>query len=313
MNQIMTGAAVVLIFISMLLSPQEVFDGAADGLLLWFQIIIPTLFPFMLISNLLIESGGIRLTARVTGRFFTRIFGTSPYGSYAVLTGFLCGYPMGAKAAADLVKRKKISPEEGRYLLSFCNNTSPVFIMNFIVWKTFGQQELLVPTLLILMGVPVLLSFAFRRFYLTTGSVFEASDEPDNPNSPAGKTAGLRIFDKCMMDGFEGVVKVGGYIIFFSILIAIFRKAAGSLPVFLAAAPLLEVTNGILLIHEKVADPITAYAFTVGLTAFGGLCSVAQTDCMVQGSGLSILPYTIQKLTAAVAASLIAYLYMQIK
>ena len=185
--------------------------------------------------------------------------------------------------------------------------------MNFIVWKTFGQQELLVPTLLILMGVPVLLSFAFRRFYLTAGSVFEAPDEPDIPNSPAGKTAGFRIFDKCMMDGFEGVVKVGGYIIFFSIIIALFRKAAGGLPVFLAAAPLLEVTNGILLIHEKVADPITAYAFTVGLTAFGGLCSVAQTDCMVQGSGLSILPYTIQKLTAAVAASLIAYLYMQIK
>ena len=164
MNQIMTGAAVVLIFIFMLLSPQEVFDGAADGLLLWFQIIIPTLFPFMLISNLLIESGGIRLIARVTGRFFTRIFGTSPYGSYAVLTGFLCGYPMGAKSAADLVKREKISPEEGRYLLSFCNNTSPVFIMNFIVWKTFGQQELLVPTLLILMGsAAVLLSFAFPQ------------------------------------------------------------------------------------------------------------------------------------------------------
>ena len=94
---------------------------------------------------------------------------------------------------------------------------------------------------------------------------------------------------------------------------ALFRKAAGGLPVFLAAAPLLEVTNGILLIHENVADPGAAYAFTVGLTAFGGLCSVAQTDCMVQGSGLSILPYTIQKLTAAVAASLIAYLYMQIK
>ena len=146
------------------------------------------------------------------------------------------------------------------------------------------------PTLLILMGVPVLLSFAFRRFYLTAGSVFEAPDEPDIPNSPAGKTAGFRIFDKCMMDGFEGVVKVGGYIIFFSIIIALFRKAAGGLPVFLAAAPLLEVTNGILLIHEKVADPITAYAFTVGLTAFGGLCSVAQTDCMLQGSGL---PYSL--------------------
>ena len=52
---------------------------------------------------------------------------------------------MGAKVTADLLKKELITRDEAEYLLSFCNNTSPIFIINFIVWKTFGQEELLFP------------------------------------------------------------------------------------------------------------------------------------------------------------------------
>ena len=310
MKQILTGSSVIAVFILMLLSPREVFDGAADGLLLWFQVIVPTLFPFMLISNLLIESGGTDLIARVIGKGFARLFGTSSGGSYAVIAGFLCGYPMGAKVTADLLRKGKITPREGKYLLSFCNNTSPVFIMNFIVWKTFGQQELLISTLLILLGVPVLLSFLFRRLYLKNETGFPEVSGAGNRKDGNRETG---MFDRCMMDAFESIVKVGGYIIFFSIIIALMEKAAEELPVLLFAAPLLEVTNGILLIHSRIRETLISYPLVMGLTAFGGLCSVAQTDCMLQGTRLSILPYAIQKLTAAAAASLIAFLYMKIK
>lgn len=310
MKQILTGSAVIVIFISMLLSPREVFDGAAEGLLLWFQVIVPTLFPFMLVSNLLIESGGTDLIARVTGKGFTHLFGTSSGGSYAVIAGFLCGYPMGAKVTADLLRKEKITLQEGQYLLSFCNNTSPVFIMNYIVWKTFGQQDLLVPTLLILLGVPVVLSFLFRRFYLESGADFQnisGVEKNKNGNTESG------MFDHCMMDAFESIVKVGGYIIFFSIFIALMKRTAEEIPVLLSTAPLLEVTNGILLIQSSVENPVISYPLVIGLTSFGGLCAVAQTDCMLQGTQLSILPYIIQKLTAAAAASLIAFLYIKLK
>ena len=35
--------SVILLFFIMLSFPQEVFDGASEGLLLWFQIVLPTL------------------------------------------------------------------------------------------------------------------------------------------------------------------------------------------------------------------------------------------------------------------------------
>ena len=50
------------------------------------------------------------------------------YGSYALLLGLICGYPMGAKLTADLFREGKITKSEAQYLLTFCNNPGPVFI-----------------------------------------------------------------------------------------------------------------------------------------------------------------------------------------
>lgn len=178
--------------------------------------------------------------------------------------------------------------------------------MNFIVWKTLGRDELMLPTIAILMGVPMLMSFPFRRYYLKGKKAFSS---PEESSDPARGRLNFSVFDRCMMNSFEGIVKVGGYIIFFSILIALFEKA-GSNPALTVLLPSLEVTNGILRIHQTFPGLATGYPLILGLTTFGGFCSLAQTQCMVEGTGLSVSVYFIQKLTAAGAASLLAYLYI---
>lgn len=305
-QQYSAGIIAVILFAAMIFSPRAVFSGAEEGLLLWFQIVFPTLFPFMLISSLMLEEGGLGIIAGIFGKVLGKIFSTSQNGSFAVLCGFLCGYPMGAKVTADLIRSGRISKEEGEYLLSFCNNTSPVFIMNFIVWKTLGKRELMLPTIVILMGTPMIMSFFFRRCYKKEGKTFPQAGAAGPASS---NRLDFSIFDQCMMDSFEGIVKVGGYIIFFSILIALF-DIAGFGPVVFALLPTLEITNGIFRIHQAFSDLTVSYPLIVGLTTFGGFCSLAQTQCMIEGTGLSVTAYFIQKLTAAGAASLLAYLYI---
>ena len=200
MKQIISALPIVFLFLAMLFSPKAVFEGAESGLLLWFQIVFPTLFPFMLISGLMLAGGGINIIARLFGRMFSVLFATSKNGAFAVITGFLCGYPMGAKVSADLVRAGRITQNEGAYLLSFCNNTSPVFIMNFIVWKTLGREDLMIPTLLILVGVPVFLSLLFRRFYLKGEKHFPDVDQKD---TNIRKTVDFTMLDACLTDSFE--------------------------------------------------------------------------------------------------------------
>lgn len=309
MKQLLSGLPVLVLFLAMLFSPKAVFEGAESGLLLWLQVVFPTLFPFMLVSGLMLSGGGLVVISRIFGRLFSTLFATSPNGSFAVIAGFLCGYPMGAKVSADLVRSGRISRDEGAYLLSFCNNTSPIFIMNFIVWKTFDREELMIPTLLILIGVPAFLSLFFRRFYLKGRKKFpDLSDKKKNNV----KLLNFEMLDSCLADSFESIVKVGLYIIFFSILIALPGKLSAGHPLLAGILPALEMTNGILMIHKAAPDLTVSYPLILGLTSFGGFCSAAQTKCMLKAASLPILPYIIQKLTAAAAASLLGIVYMHV-
>ena len=79
------------LFFTMLLFPETVFQGACDGLLLWYQILIPTLFPYLIVTGLLLKTDGAAVVSRLLFRPFHLLFGTSFYGSFAVLSGFLCG------------------------------------------------------------------------------------------------------------------------------------------------------------------------------------------------------------------------------
>ena len=307
-RQILPGITVICIFLAMLLSPEAVFNGAFDGLMLWFQVIFPTLFPFMLISGLMLSSGGLSIVSRLLGGVSRTVFRTSENGSFAVLAGFLCGYPMGAKVSADLVRAGRITEQEASYLLSFVNNTSPAFIINFIVWKSLGRKDLIAPTLIILLFVPCLMSQVFRRYYLKGTLHFKNA----GTNADARRKFDLRLVDSCMADSFDAILKVGGYIILFSILISLLAEIFVNRGPFFLILASLEITNGIRMITETFADPVLSYPLVLGLTSFGGLCAAAQTSSMLEGTGLKMLPYLIEKLAAGTAASLAGYLYISV-
>ena len=108
----------ILCFFVMLLFPSEVFEGAKSGLLLWFLTVLPTLFPFLLISRLLLDSCACSLLNKLLAPVISRLFGISAQGSFAFIVGFLCGYPMGAKITADLFHARQISKQK---LLIYCH------------------------------------------------------------------------------------------------------------------------------------------------------------------------------------------------
>ncbi len=305
-----------LFFCLILIFPQAAVTGAGKGLLLWFRVVLPTLLPFIIISNLLIQTHAVHYIGKVTGPLFCRLFHVSEYGSFAVLTGFMCGYPMGSKVTGDLLRCGKISHSEGKYLLSFCNNTSPMFIISYVLIQNLKQERLLIPSLVILMGTPILCSFIFRMFILRPSSKQYNTMRTTEKKSALGDTVSFRestLVDDCIMNGFETITKVGGYIMLFSIIIEL-----GSLLPFSFAAlnnlffPSLEITNGIRNLCTGILSQSEKFVLCLSLTSFGGWCSIAQTQCMIQGTGLSIFPYIVQKLITAGVTSLLCFLYLTI-
>jgi len=198
---------ILIFFLCMLSFPQTVFAGASYGLLLWFRHVLPTLLPYMVLINILIRTPALHWICHITSPFLCPLLGTSYYGTFAVLTGFLCGYPMGAKTASDLLDAQKISRSEASYLLSFCNNTSPAFILSYVVIQNLKKDSISIPFLLILTLTPLMMSFVFRLFYRAKDHIHPFSHMMQVSSSTASQSENLSgnyLYHECIRIHHKG-------------------------------------------------------------------------------------------------------------
>lgn len=86
----------------------------------------------MVLSNFMIKQNVTGAVSRVAYPVFARVFGLSKAGCYPAVIGLLSGYPVGAKTTAQLYREKMLSKSEAQYLLTFCNNASPMFLLEYI-------------------------------------------------------------------------------------------------------------------------------------------------------------------------------------
>ena len=291
MKKIGISLFLITCFTIFLLFPKTTLQGAQNGLLLWFRSILPSLFPFAVLSNLLLATNSVSYISQIFSPIFGKLFRVSGNGCFAILAGFLCGYPMGAKVTSDLAIKKFISKEEACYLLSFCNNTSPMFIVSYVILQSLKREDLLVGSVCILFLSPILCSFLFRLYYQPSIQY--------NIYSKKNICFHSSMLDEAIINGMETLTKVGSYMILFGILLEFTSISS------------LEITGGISCILKNNRSFYHAYVPVMALTSFGGWCSVMQTQSMVQKANLPIFPYIIEKLITAMVTSLMSYCYLQ--
>lgn len=107
-------------------------DSAITGAKLVFFAILPTIFPFSVICNLLICYDGITLYSKILGPLFCKPLGLSKNSSFPLIASFICGYPLGAKYASDIYNLGYIHKDEYERLLNIASNAGPIFILGSI-------------------------------------------------------------------------------------------------------------------------------------------------------------------------------------
>lgn len=105
--------------------PEESLEAAREGITLCLDVLIPSLFPFFVLSSLLIETGVAGFCARPLSRWMYPLFGVGGAGAAALVLGLIGGYPAGARTIAQLVERGECSREEARRLSRFCQQLRP--------------------------------------------------------------------------------------------------------------------------------------------------------------------------------------------
>ena len=133
--------AVLCCFSALLLLPEISAQAARDAMLLCAQTLIPSLFPFFVLSSLLIACGASELLSALLSPLMRPLFGLSGAGAAALALGLCGGYPVGARTAAELVENGALSQEEGERLLAFCNNAGPGFLLGVCGAGVFSSSR----------------------------------------------------------------------------------------------------------------------------------------------------------------------------
>lgn len=283
----------ILCLCLLLFFPSLSVKGACSGLLLWFNVVLPTLAPFIICTQMITALGGTELLMAPFGPLLKRLFGLSLSGSYVLLCGLLCGYPLGAKMCADFKKRGALSQEEASCLLAICNHPSPMFLLGYV--QAALPVRISPAILLSCLYFPILpLSVISRHIYrkkASRGRVLASSGKYQKDRfTVSGSVKKLSVED-AISSTCETMVIIGGYIMLFSILAAWIQK----LPL-LPAIPrafltgMAEITTGINCLCTWLPPAHTRLP-VICATAFGGFSGIFQTKSVIKDSGLSIFHY----------------------
>lgn len=325
-KKILTKVVIVCFLALMLFFPASSYYGAKKGLLLWFNTILPTLLPFIILSNLIIRLQITKPLSRLLYPLFHLLFRVSRGGCYPILIGFLSGIPVGAKSTADLVKNDSISCDEGQFILGFCNNASPMFIMSYIAIAQLNQSNIRIGLILIMYSSAILATLIYFRLLakpkktlnhtISSTQYISSTRYNDNVEYSKAETSpqfDFSLLDSAIMDGFEVITKVGGYIILFSIPAQIISSIGSNDSLLkLLCIGFLEITTGINQISQSNLDIGSKIALITMITAFGGLSGLAQTKSVISNTRLSIGTYFKVKLLHMVIAFIMATLYVRL-
>lgn len=316
----------ILIFIIYILFfPQDAVTAAADGLVLWYERVLPSLLPFAILSNILIYSGFTGYLVKLLYPLLRLLLPASRNGSFVLLSGFLFGFPMGSKNCAEMLKCGQLEYQEAEILFMVTNNISPVFISGYILCQELHMPSLIPLSYLIIFLPPLA---AGRLLFFFTGkkqsgsnlspAVKKSGDSGNSSNSlysssttykkPAsGSQINFKIIDAGIMNGFETLTRLGGYIMLFSMISSMLRLLPLPETTKLILTGLTEITNGIKAVSQSSLTPACRYLLAMTFTAFGGCSGLAQTSSMIKGTGLSIKKYGLFKLLMTLITAVLAW------
>ena len=303
MKKIFLSALSIGTIILILLDAPRAILYATDAMTLCFEVIVPTLFPFFVCANILIYSGVCETLSKAFTFCMRPLFNVSPVGSSAFILGIISGYPLGAMTAGELYKNSYITKTEAERLLSFCNNSGPLFILGSIGVAMYGniRYGVILYAIHILSSIIVGIAFRFYKYrdYIA----------PDITLSQPQKNYG-EVFNIALQNSIQTILTVCGAVIIFSMASRLFLDLIPMSPTVDAfVSGLMEFVTGTVKISNLTIPIAKKLILSSAIVGFAGLSVHVQVIAVIAKYELSLIPYFMGKIMHGIVSFALIYLY----
>jgi len=282
------AAAAILALI--LAFPRESVRAGLQGIAIWWDVLFPSLFPFFVVSELMLGFGIVHFVGTLLDPMMRPLFRVPGAGGFVMAMGFASGYPVGARLTARLWDARLVDRSESERLIAFTTTADPIFLIGAVAVGFFHDASL-APVLAAshyggAMVLGLLLRFS-RRAESSVGSSAAPAD---------GRTLLLRAFEamhaarlddgrpigQLLRDGVGSALKlvmiVGGLVVFFSVVIEVLTLAR----VLVALREGVAAALGWIAIPPPLAQAVVNGVFEVTLGAKSAGAAVSEGSLRAQ-------------------------------
>lgn len=292
-HNVLSGLFAALGMSILILDSATALSGAQEGVSICLRTIIPSLFPFFILSGILV--GSLMGTSLPLLRPLGWLLGMPKGTESLLISGFLGGYPVGARSVQDAWTAGAVSQQDAERMLMFCNNAGPAFLFGMAAPMFSGSGAGWV-----LWGIHIASA-------LITGLLFR--EEPSEAS--AGISRSPMDLSSAMEHALRVTAGVCGWVIAFRMLCAFLQRwFLWLLPDWGQAAVtgLLELANGCMALRY-ISDESLRFLLCSGMLSLGGLCVTMQTMSVTQG--LKLNHYLSGKLIQTVLSLLLSLVYLR--
>ena len=200
---------IVLSVVGLLVYPKEASDGIRAGLSIIGSDILPSLFPFMVVSSYVADNSFIQKLGALTDKFTKKVLRTNGFSVIAFLLGIMGGYPVGAKTVRDYYAAGKLTQNEAERLFYWCINPSPAFTITAVGLLMMGSIQ--TGGIIYLSCILASITIGFFCRFLNDDTVVNKIDFTVPEKSE-------NSFVKSVSSGTEAMLGICGWVLIFSAL-----------------------------------------------------------------------------------------------
>lgn len=315
-GKIIFASVAATAFFLFLLRSDVAIDYMKKGLKLCTLTVIPSLFPFMVISELIVSSGlGYRL-----GRLFAKpmklIFGVGESGACAFFLGSLCGFPIGAKTLCAMYDSGQITRREFSRVMTFCNNPGSAFVISAVGVSLLGSKSIGITLYVCVLLSAVIVGSAGRLFFGKTDRQKDREEASICFRSQSiTQNTGISDFVSAIQSSATSMLNVCSFVAFFSSFVgclgAILSGFDIPAPVLSAVFGFFEISSGVGMAAELPSSAM-AVLFCAGALGWSGLSVHFQIMTICSGRGISFKPYFWAKGAQAVISATLTGIALKI-
>lgn len=295
-RNILPMTAIIISILCIFKMPDAVTDGVTEGLTICFNVILPSLFPFMVLSSYIVKSEALSFLYKIFYPFTKFVLRQPLCTVSAIIMGLVGGFPVGAKMTFLLLEKGQITRNQAQRLCMFCVNGGPAFVITAVGVNMLGSAKAGVIIFASLCVSSLILGFATSFFDDKKDLEIHIENSAQSP---------LAALSASVTDGVQSILGICAWVVLFSGLTECLKAIGISDGAYSGVVSVLEVTKGCTLIAGKMGIPALAAAL-----GFGGFCVHCQIFSYIKATGLKYSHFFVGRVLCAALSAVICHLLL---